>query len=135
MLTLTPSHIRGRVIYLKDTKSGKPRSIPIPSDLDPKHFPFGLQQTFLARGFRAARRRAEMPHIRFHDLRRSYGTWLVQRRADVAVVRDLLGHSTISMTSRYLGTDMRNLAKAVKTLPSLGMSRGRKSGPQRVKRR
>lgn len=135
MLTLTPLHIRGRVIYLKDTKSGKPRSIPIPSELDPKRFPFGIGATYLSKGFQKARRLAEMPHIRFHDLRRSYGTWLVQRRVDAPTVRDLLGHSTISMTSRYLGTNMASLHRAVKTLPSLGMSRGRKTASQRGKRR
>jgi integrase len=134
MLSLTPEHFRGRVIYLKDTKSGKPRAIPIPPELDPKRFPFGLHPTALSKGFQAARRRAQMPHIRFHDLRRSYGTWLIQRRADVAVVRDLLGHSTTSMTSRYLGTDMAGLTRAVKTLPSLGNKRGRKAGAQRVNR-
>ncbi len=128
LISLTPEHFRGRVIYLKDTKSGKPRSIPIPAELDPKRFPFDLHPTALSKGFQEARRRAGMPHIRFHDLRRSFGTWLIQRRADVAVVRDLLGHSTTSMTSRYLGTDMSGLKRAVKTLPSLGMARGRKNG-------
>ncbi len=126
MLGLTPAHFRGRVIYLKDTKSGKPRSVPLAPELDPKRFPFGLRPTYLSKGFQAARGRAGMPHIRFHDLRRSFGTWLVQKRTDAAVIRDLLGHSTLTMTSRYLGTDMTQLAKAMKTMPSLGQSRGRK---------
>lgn len=120
LLSLTPLHFRGRVIHLKDTKSGKPRSIPVAPELDPKRFPFGLGKTALSKGFQAARRRAGLPHIRLHDLRRTFGTWLVQRRSDPAVVRDLLGHSTLTMTSRYLGTDMTQLSKAVKTLPSLG---------------
>lgn len=119
LLSLTPLHFRGRVIHLKDTKSGKPRSIPVAAELDPKRFPFGLQKTYLNRGFRAARRRATLPHIRFHDLRRSNATWLLQAGADIATVRDILGHSTTSMTSRYLGTNMEHLAQAVAKLPSI----------------
>lgn len=134
MLGLTPEHFRGRVIYLKDTKSGKPRSIPVADELDPMRFPFGLHPTYLSKGFQDARRLARMPHIRFHDLRRSFGTWLVQRRTDAAVVRDLLGHSTLTMTSRYLGTDLTQLRKAMKTLPSLGPTRGRKMGVHSGKR-
>ena len=136
LLSLRPDHFRGRVIYLQGdlTKSGKPRTVPVPPELDPRHFPFGLHPTYLSKGFQDARRLAGLPHIRFHDLRRSFGTWLVQRRADPSVVRDLLGHADMSMTSRYLGTDLTQLQKAMKTLPSMGLSRGRKSGSQRVKR-
>ena len=133
LLSLTPEHFRGRVIYLKDTKSGKPRAIPIPPELDPKRFPFDLHPTALSKGFQEARERARMPHIRFHDLRRSYATWLVQRGGDLGVVRDLLGHSTISMTSRYVGSNMEHLRKAVIRLPSLekGIRRGRVLSRQR----
>jgi integrase len=134
LLSLTPAHFRGRVIHLTETKSGKPRSVPLASELDPKRFPYGLHPTYLSKGFQNARRLAQLPHIRFHDLRRSFGTWLVQKRTDAAVVRDLLGHSTLTMTSRYLGTDMAQLAKAMKTLPSLGLSRGKKTVSHRVKR-
>jgi hypothetical protein len=38
----------------------------------------------------------------------------------------LYGHSTLTMTSRYLGTSMTHMKKAVTKLPSLGMPRGRK---------
>lgn len=133
LLTLTPEHIRGRMIYLKDTKSGKPRSVPIPLELDPKSFPFKLYATELAVGFLDARKRAGLPHIRFHDLRRTYGTWLMHAGADLGAVRDLLGHSTIAMTSRYVGTSEKHLQATVKNLPSLGIKRGRKDGLHRRK--
>jgi integrase len=124
LLSLTPAHFRGRVIHLKDTKSGLPRSVPMPAELDPRRFPFGIQPTALSKGFQDARRRAGLPHIRYHDLRRSYATWLLQRGSDLGSVRDLLGHSTIAMTSRYVGSDMKTLSKAVKSLPTLGVKRG-----------
>lgn len=131
---LQPHDIRGGYIYLKDTKSGKPRTVPVPLELDPARFPFGIKPTYLSKAFQEARRLAGLPHIRFHDLRRSYGTWLVQRRVEAPTVRDLLGHSTTTMTSRYLGTDLTQLRKAVNSLPSLGKSRGSKNGSHRRKR-
>lgn len=127
MLGLTPQHIRGRVIYLKDTKSGLPRAVPLAEELDPRRFPFDLHPTALSKGFQEARGRAGLPHIRFHDLRRSYATWLHHKGRGLGVIRDLLGHSNTSMTSRYLGTSVKQLQLAVKSLPSLGMQRGRKN--------
>jgi len=59
----------------------------------------------------------------FHDLRRTYGTWLLQNGADLASIRDLLGHADITMTSRYLGATHTDLKAAVSVLPSL-RSRG-----------
>ena len=133
ILKMTPDLIRGRMIYLKDTKSGRPRAIPIPAELNPKRFPFGLHPTFLSKGFQDARRRAGLPHIRYHDLRRSYATWLLQRGGDLGSVRDLLGHSTIAMTSRYVGTSEVHLRQTVKNLPWLGPTRGRKNAPKSEK--
>lgn len=128
ILSIEPHHFKGRAIYLPAhmVKSGRPRSIPIPPELDPKKFPFGLYETGLSTGFQAARERAGLPDIRFHDLRRSYATWLLQGGAGLKEVQDLLGHTNISMTSRYLGSSVEHLRGAVAKLPSLraGTSRG-----------
>ena len=128
ILNLQPHHIKGRAIFLPAhlVKSGRPRSIPIPAELDPKRFPFGLSATVLYGGFRQARDRAGVPEVRFHDLRRSYATWLLQGGAGLKEVQDLLGHTNISMTSRYLGSSVEHLRKAVGRLPSLrtGTTRG-----------
>jgi integrase len=37
----------------------------------------------------------------FHSLRHSFGSWLIEGGADMAVVRDLLGHRDFQMLSRY----------------------------------
>jgi integrase len=119
ILAIRPENFKGGGVYLPDSKSGKPRTVPVPGELDPKRFPYGLHPTALSKGFQDARRLARLPHIRFHDLRRTFATWLINGRADISVVRDLLGHSTISMTSRYLGANMELMAKAMSNLPSL----------------
>lgn len=131
LVGLTPASFRAGSIHLPGwtTKSGKERNIPLPPELDPKRFPFGVNYNSFDKHWQNARRLAKLPHIRFHDLRRSYGTWLLQGGADLAAVRDLLGHSTITMTSRYLGSSSSDLKRAVSFLP--GLSRGRKVASHR----
>ncbi len=70
---------------------------------------------------------AGLPNLHWHDLRRSYGTWLLQSgSASLADVRDLLGHGDIKTTSIYLATARKDLTKAVSGLPELGEARGKK---------
>jgi integrase len=123
ILSLTPAHFRNGAIYLKDTKSGLPRTVPIPDELNPKRFPFDLHPTALSKGFQDARQRAGLPDIRYHDLRRSYATWLLQGGTGLGDIRDLLGHSNVAMTSRYIGSSLKHLRKAVRRLPSLARRR------------
>lgn len=51
--------------------------------------------------WKAARIAAGMPEYRFHDLRHTFASWARQLGADIADVKDALGHSDISMTLRY----------------------------------
>lgn len=131
ILGAQPHYFKDGAVYLPTSKSGKPRSVPLPAELDPRRFPFGLNATRLDKGFQDARRKAGLPQIRFHDLRRSYATWLLQGGAGLKEVQDLLGHANISMTSRYLGTSVEHLRDAVLSLPSMGIKRGSRNGSHR----
>lgn len=56
---------------------------------------------FLAREFCEARDRAGIPDFRFHDMRHTFATRLVQRGIDLYKVQRLLGHKTGTMAQRY----------------------------------
>lgn len=51
--------------------------------------------------WRAALKDARITDFRFHDLRHTFASWARQSGADIADVKEALGHSDISMTMRY----------------------------------
>ena len=59
-----------------------------------------------------------------HSMRHAYGTLLVKAGVDLGTVRDLLGHSDISVTSIYVHSDLRSKRAAVEHLPILGNGGG-----------
>ena len=67
--------------------------------------PKGSGKVFDGRNFekrwRAAVKSAGLDDFRFHDLRHTFASWARQNGADIAAVKDALGHTDISMTMRY----------------------------------
>lgn len=51
--------------------------------------------------WRAAVRGAKLDDLRFHDLRHTFASWARQNGADIADVKEALGHSDVNMTMRY----------------------------------
>jgi integrase len=82
----------------------------------------------LKKGFKRAVLLAKLePNLRFHDLRHTFATRLVDRGANIVSVQHLLGHARISMTARYAHSpDVTRLA-AVEKLDGLFNS---ESSPQ-----
>jgi integrase len=52
----------------------------------------------ITRSFKPLLKKAELPDIRFHDLRHTCATLLLGRGVHVKLVQELLGHSTIAVT-------------------------------------
>lgn len=97
-------------IRARNTKTLRTRTVPIIKQLKPwlKYVPLSINFEGLKTGFRRAREDAELPHVTFHDLRRSCGTLMVQAGVDLYVVSKLLGHSTVAVTQKryaYLQTE------------------------------
>ena len=63
--------------------------------------------------FRTALERAGIHDFRFHDLRHTFASQLVMNGADLTVVRDLLGHKSMTMTLRYAHLAPRKKQEAI----------------------
>lgn len=63
--------------------------------------------------WRAACRRAAIAELHFHDLRREFGSRLLEPGASEHDVRDFLGHANITTTSRYLKSTSLRLERAL----------------------
>ena len=71
----------------------------------------GIQS--LKKSFHNARVRAGLPHIRIHDLRHTYASWLIQNGVGIYQVQRLLGHSRIESTLRYAHLDVEHLRQFI----------------------
>lgn len=118
LLEVRHSDLRGSCIHIEHSKSGKPRDVPLspqgrqffeqlarhgvdgaPLLLQPNETEW-IKMT-ISRRMRAASLAAKLsPPARFHDLRRSYGSLLLNAGVPIEVIRDLLGHSDMRMTLR-----------------------------------
>jgi len=70
----------------------------------------------IRKAFRNALRRAKIEDFRFHDLRHTFASRLVQKNVDLYIVKELLNHSDIRTTQRYAHLKLDNLKKAVEVL-------------------
>lgn len=136
MLALHPAQVTDGLLVLdSNTKSGRPRGIPLPPEaarIAERRLPWAVSRDQLRDRFITAREAAGMAHVHWHDLRHTYASWLVQAGQPLTAVRDLLGHSSLSVTNRYAHLAPAHLRAAVDTLPRLrgkgGENRGRKKG-------
>ena len=72
----------------------------------------------LRRAFYQALERAEIEDFKFHDLRHTFATRLVQAGIDLYKVSRLLGHKDIKMTQRYAHHHTESLRDGVEVLDS-----------------
>ena len=79
-----------------------------------------LGNTSFYRMFRRILERAGLAQedITPHTLRHAYATTLLHSAVDVKTVQELLGHSDLSTTSRYLHTDADTKRRAAEALPN-----------------
>jgi integrase len=61
-----------------------------------------LTTAIVEKAWNRLRECAGLPDARLHDLRHTVGTLAALSGANAFVVRDLLGHRTLAMTSRYV---------------------------------
>ncbi len=86
--------VKGQWMYLFAQKNGKP-----------------IQPTEMARNYRKLVDKSGLPYIRFHDLRHTHATLLLQQGVHPKVVSERLGHSTIGITMDTYTQVLPNMQK------------------------
>jgi integrase len=64
----------------------------------------------------AARQKANIEDLRFHDLRHEFGSQLLEAGGELHEVQATLGHTNITMTSTYLNATTQGVKQAFKKL-------------------
>jgi len=117
LLALRVADVADGRVHILHSKSGKPRHIPLSAagvtffgqqtaGQGAQALVFDLADTpglrvAISRAMRAACTAAKIaPAVVFHDLRRSYGSLLLNSGAPMETIRELLGHADMRMTSR-----------------------------------
>jgi integrase len=120
----------GRLELDSHTKTGRPRSVPLTREAlqAAKLLPIRIGRDALRYRFERARDRAGMPWLQPRDLRRTFGSWIVQRSQNLKAAQDLLGNSSIQVTARHYAHLLDDhLVGAVATLPGLNATQLRHS--------
>lgn len=121
-----------RLVTVLLTKSGKNRLIPLNDVLmadlarlkasqckgelvfaNPRT---GLPYTEVKKSFKGACKKVGITDLRFHDLRHTFATRLIQAGVDIITVKELLGHYSIRMTQRYTHSNQFQKKMAVDRL-------------------
>jgi integrase len=115
LLALRPENYRDGALWLSTSKSGRPRRVPVPVDARDvcERLPLKITAVALRRGFERARKKAGMEGVHFHDLRHTFASWAIAAGVDLRLLKDLMGHSTMQMTSRYAHLEDRQLTAAI----------------------
>ncbi|MBA8680471.1 tyrosine-type recombinase/integrase [Stenotrophomonas tumulicola] len=119
LLRLTAHEVRGGFIHLDRTSKTKTLQL-VP--LHPKvagiaaRLPLGVSDDQVRDSWANARAACGLQHVRWHDLRHTCASWLVQAGVPLHTVSEVLGHSSMAMTRRYAHLAPEHLAEAIKRL-------------------
>jgi integrase len=133
LLNLTWEAVRTESVEFCETKDGEKRSVEPNSvaksilkalgpDNKPKSFVFASDTprktlvSCIRREWKAAIKKSGIPRLRFHDLRHTALSRLVEKGEDIETVREIAGHASLKTTQRYLHSNDRRKKLAVEKL-------------------
>lgn len=114
-----------QIVYMG--KDGNPNSVPLVEPLADilRKLPHTCEYVFTRRGqpvrdvksaWAAAFVRAGIPYRNFHALRHTTATWLLRQSGNLKVVQSVLGHRTLSVTTKYAHLVNNDSATAMNAL-------------------
>ena len=100
---------------LGTTKNGRPRIVPIHPRIAviARRVPLSIKPHKLKDEWEKARLKAGYPDLRFHDLRHSAASEMINAGVDLYTVGGVLGHKTVTSTKRYAHLVTERLEDAV----------------------
>ena len=124
-LTWSDIDLTQKTILVRQSKNNTPRSIPMNKVIvslissrekgnEGKLFP--INKSTLSKAFHLLCQELGIKDFRFHDLRHSFSTRLSQSGCNVFQIMALMGHRSVSMTSRYAHHNVDSLRSVVNQL-------------------
>lgn len=126
-----------KYLYMREIKTGKEKRFPINDDLqqiiekyirDKKDYEYLFKREKCKKNEHITRQRVWQilndlasafeykDNIGCHTLRKTFGYWLYQDTQDAVSIMDILNHSDISVTKRYIGVTQDSKDKIMKGL-------------------
>lgn len=135
-LTWKQVDLQGRYITLEETKNGERQLIPMHEELSRVFMGLSkvrllgsdlvfhrdgrpLKKMTVSRALKRACSIAGIEDFRFHDLRHTFASLLIEAGEELYTVQRLLGHKDGRMTQRYAHMKYEKLARAVSSLGGL----------------
>jgi len=123
LMNLRPDqYVDGTVRLDTKTKSKRPRWIPVPewAQYAFQDLPYRTTISIVRNAFERARESQGMPHVRMHDLRHTFASWLAMDPSiPFTVIRDLLGHSSSKVTDKYTHLRQDSLKSATSKIKEI----------------
>lgn len=116
LLRLTHHDVDGTFLVLdRSGKTQRLQRLPIHHSVQSiaERLPLGIGERQLKEDWTQARAKCGLAHVRWHDLRHTCASWLVQAGVTLELVAELLGHSSLAMTRRYAHFATKDLESAI----------------------
>jgi len=128
IIFMEKSRLNGNIYSLKaeETKSKKSRKVVIHSEcmklllefmeLYPNSTNRVFKTVYIMRSFATALKKSGIEGVRFHDLRRTFATTLMENGVPATIIQNQLGHSTLRMTEVYLSGSVEKRVEEIEKL-------------------
>lgn len=116
-LALTPENIQDGCVYIEDSKNGTSRLVPLTDRASQVSLPFTTSQRRLNYLWSKMRKATGLDKkYVIHTCRHTFCSRLVQKGVPLETIKNLAGHKTLAMTTRYAHLSTSNLKDAIAQL-------------------